>query len=63
MSVRENIRNVFHIPDAIVVSIVEKVIIRPQFPFSSDKSSAAGAVPQHRLSVIYIFQSEQTRLH
>ena len=63
MSVSAKIRKVFHMPDAMVVSIVENVIIYPQFPFSSDKSSAAGSVPQHCLSVIYILQSEQTLLH
>ena len=41
MSVSAKIRKVFHIPDAIVESIVENVIIYPQFPFSSDMSSAA----------------------
>jgi hypothetical protein len=60
MSVSAKIRKVFHMPDAMVESIVENVIIYPQFPFSSDKSSDAGTVPQHRLSVIHNLQSEQT---
>ena len=63
MSVSAKIRKVFHMPDAIVESIVEKVIIYPQFSFSSDKSDAAGAVPQHRLSVIFDLQSDQTHFY
>ena len=58
-SVSAKIRNVFHMPEAIVESIVENVIIRPQFPFSLDNSSAAGRFPQHLLYVVCILQPDK----